>query len=83
MQSPANTDAGLAAAATAVAEFTQRLHGISSRTDPAQVAAELLRLNDLVRAAAEPRLPVTAPPGDYLMALLELADPFTGGHDAA
>lgn len=81
MQSPAFPDAGSADAALpavtgAVAEFTQRLHCIASRTDPAQIAAELLRLNDQVRAAAEPRLPTTAPPADYLLALVELADRF-------
>jgi aspartyl-tRNA(Asn)/glutamyl-tRNA(Gln) amidotransferase subunit A len=58
---------------------TGALHGIASRSDPAQIAAEVLRLNDAVRAATDHRMPSTEPPGAYLQVLLWLADDFMPG----
>lgn len=62
----------------ALAGTAERLHGIVSRTDPARIAAEVLRLNDAVRAAVEPHLPCSDPPGAYLHALVALADSTNG-----
>ena len=56
----------------------EHLHGVASRSEPGQIAAEVLRLNDAVRTAAEHRMPDTDPPGGYLQALLRLADDFDG-----
>ncbi|MDP9901928.1 hypothetical protein [Variovorax ginsengisoli] len=69
------SDAGdIDAMTAALAGTAERLHGIVSRTDSARIAAEVLRLNDAVRAAVEPHLPCSDPPGAYLQALLDLAD---------
>jgi hypothetical protein len=63
----------------AIAGTAARLHDIASRTQPAQIAREVLRLNDAVRAAATPkRLHYTAQPADFMAALLALADPCNG-----
>jgi aspartyl-tRNA(Asn)/glutamyl-tRNA(Gln) amidotransferase subunit A len=51
------------------------LHGIVSRTDPAQVAAEVIRLNDAVRRAAAGRIAPCSQPGDFAALLLAGADP--------
>ena len=75
--SPAATAAHAAAIdamTAALAGTAERLHGIVSRTDRTRIAAEVLRLNDAVRAAVEPHLPCSDPPGAYLHALLSLAD---------
>jgi aspartyl-tRNA(Asn)/glutamyl-tRNA(Gln) amidotransferase subunit A len=51
------------------------LHGIVSRTDAAQVAAEVIRLNDAVLRAAAGRVGPFAQPGDFAALLLARADP--------
>lgn len=54
--------------------ISERLHGIPSRTDHAQIADEVARINDAVRAAAARHLPLLAPPSDYVAELLRLAE---------
>lgn len=67
-------------AMTAALEGTAlRLHGIVSRTAPAQIAAEVLRLNDAVRAAARGRLQSGDQPQDFAALLLAEADPANAG----
>jgi aspartyl-tRNA(Asn)/glutamyl-tRNA(Gln) amidotransferase subunit A len=51
------------------------LHGIASRTDAAQVAAEVVRLNDAVRRAAAGRASPYDHPADFAALLLANADP--------
>ncbi len=63
------------AMAAALAGTALRLHGIVSRTAPAQIAAEVLRLNDAVRAAARGRLRSGDQPQDFAALLLAEADP--------
>lgn len=75
---PAANPADIDAMKTALAGTAQRLHGMVSRTDRARIAAEVLRLNDAVRAAVEPHLPCSDPPGAYLHALVTLADSSNG-----
>jgi aspartyl-tRNA(Asn)/glutamyl-tRNA(Gln) amidotransferase subunit A len=59
----------------AIADTAPRLHGIASRSDPLQIAREVLRLNDAVRAVATPaRRHYADQPADYMAALLRLAD---------
>ncbi len=55
-----------------------RLHGIASRTNPAQIAAEVLRLNDAVLAGSAGRLHSSDQPADFLSLLLREADPING-----
>lgn len=74
----ASRAADVDAMTTAQTLTAERLHGIASRTDPTRIAAEVLRLNDAVRAAVEPHLPCSDPPGAYLQALLALADSTNG-----
>lgn len=63
----------------ALAGTASRLHGIGSRTQPAQIAREVLRLNDAVRSAATPpRLHYAAQPADFMAALLAFADASNG-----
>lgn len=71
--------ADLDAMTAALAGTAWRLHGVATRTDGARIAAEVLRLNDAVRAAVAPHLPCTDPPGAYLQALVALADASNGG----
>jgi len=51
------------------------LHRIASRTDAAQVAAEVVRLDDAVRRAAAGRVTPFDHPGDFAALLLASADP--------
>lgn len=60
----------------AIAATAPRLHGIASRTDGGQIAAEVLRLNDAVRAGAAGRITSDAQPADFGALLLARADPF-------
>ena len=64
---PGFADALLAAGTT--------LHGIASRTDAAQVAAEVVRLDEAVRRAAAGRVTPYDHPGDFAALLLASADP--------
>ena len=57
---------------------TRDLHGIASRTDPARVAAEVVRLNTALRDAAAPLLTWSDQPQDFAAALLRNADPSNG-----
>ena len=58
----------------AIESGARRLHGIASRSDAVQIASEVLRLNDAVRAAARSRLHSADQPQDFAAALLALAD---------
>lgn len=60
---------------SAYVEFaTGRLHGIVSRTQPGQVAAEVLRLNDAVRRGAQGRISFGQQPQDFAAVLIVNAD---------
>ena len=73
---PAATMAGMTAAlAAALAATAMHLHGIASRTDGAKIAAEVLRLNDAVRAGSAGRLRSGDHPQDFAALLLAAADP--------
>jgi aspartyl-tRNA(Asn)/glutamyl-tRNA(Gln) amidotransferase subunit A len=65
----------LAAMEAALAATTMRLHGIASRTSAAQIAAEVLRLNDAVREGAAGRISSASQPADFGALLLAGADP--------
>ncbi|WP_427183303.1 amidase [Bordetella bronchialis] len=65
---------GLAEQQSAVAAMTPRLHGMVSRTDPAQVAAEVLRLNDAVRAGVQGRIAPGSHPQDYPRTTVRMRD---------
>jgi hypothetical protein len=54
--------------------MSQLLHGITSRTDPAQIAAEVVRLNGDVRDTARAVLDAFTQPADYTAVLLSEAD---------
>jgi aspartyl-tRNA(Asn)/glutamyl-tRNA(Gln) amidotransferase subunit A len=71
----------VAALEEAIAATAPRLHGIASRSQGAQIAAEVLRLNDAVRAGAAGRIDFRSQPGDFPALLLARADSF--GEDAA
>ncbi|MVW78131.1 amidase [Bordetella sp. 02P26C-1] len=60
-------------AAQFVAAATTELHGIRSRTEPEDLAAELDRLNSAVRASAGSISPY-AQPADFLQSLLQQQD---------
>lgn len=62
----------------ALATTAQRLHGIESRTSREQIAAEVLRLNDAVRAGAAGHFTFGSQPGDFGALLLASADPTNG-----
>ncbi len=64
----------LAAIQQAIAGAALRLHGIDSRTDAAIIAAEVLRLNDAVRAGSQGRLRSGDHPQDFAALLLATAD---------
>lgn len=74
------TDKGIAAASSSetlglcLQSISARLHAIPSHTNDAQIADEVTRINDAVRAAADRHGPHCAPAGDYLPELLRLAD---------
>ena len=53
---------------------TRRLHGIESRTQPGQVASEVLRLNDAVRRGAHGRIDFRQHPQDFAAVLISNAD---------
>jgi hypothetical protein len=57
---------------------SMRLHGIVSRTDSARIAAEVLRLNDAVRAVVARQGVGEDPPSSFTDALLALADSSNG-----
>lgn len=59
----------------ALAATAPRLHGIASRTAGDQIAAEVLRLNDAVRAGAAGRIAPGSQPADFPALLLAAADP--------
>ena len=61
--------------ASALAEIADRLHGISSRSDPAQIAAEVFRINDAVRDRAAGMLDGGQHPQDFAATLIARADP--------
>lgn len=63
------------ALASDLALVALRLHGIASRTDPSKVTAEVLRLNDAVRAGSRGRLGSDAHPQDFAALLLAASDP--------
>lgn len=68
--------AQVAAVRDAIAGTAAALHGIDSRSNGDQIAAEVLRLNAAVRAAAAGRISSDAQPGDFAALLLASADPF-------
>jgi aspartyl-tRNA(Asn)/glutamyl-tRNA(Gln) amidotransferase subunit A len=76
--SDANREREIAAMKDALAATAQRLHGIASRTSGEQIAAEVLRLNDAVRAGAAGRITSGSQPGDFASLLLASADPCNG-----
>lgn len=65
----------VAAMGQALAATAPRLHGIASRTAGEQIAAEVLRLNDAVRAGAAGRMAPGSQPGDFQSLLMAAADP--------
>jgi aspartyl-tRNA(Asn)/glutamyl-tRNA(Gln) amidotransferase subunit A len=71
-------DRDLAAMKETLAAAAQRLHGIVSRTSGEQLAAEVLRLNDAVRAGAAGRFDFRSQPGEFGALLLASADPTNG-----
>lgn len=66
----------IAAIRDAIAATAPRLHGIASRADSDQIAAEVLRLNDAVRTGAAGRITSGSQPADFGALLLASADPF-------
>lgn len=78
-RSPTADESHVAAMACALEATALRLHGIASRTAPAQIAAEVLRLNDAVRAATGGRLQSGDHPQDFAATLLAHADPVNTG----
>jgi len=76
MSKPNEND--VAAMKDALAATAQRLHGIASRTSGEQVAAEVLRLNDAVRAGAADKFDFGSQPGDFGALLLASADATNG-----
>ncbi len=72
----------IAALRMALETIAGRLHGIASRTDAAQIAAEVLRLNDAVRAGAQGLLRPGNHPQDFAALLLAASDPANGGPPA-
>ena len=63
----------------ALAATAMRLHGIASRSDEAKIAAEVLRLNDAVRAGSAGRLRSGDHPQEFAALLLAAADPVNEG----
>jgi len=70
-----------AAVQQAIGATAARLHGIASRSQGEQIATEVLRLNDAVRAAAAGRIGFGSQPADFAALLLAHADVF--GSEAA
>ena len=67
------------ALANAMQAVATALHDIDSRTDPARIAAEVVRLNDAVRHAVAGRIGPFGQPADFAALLLERADPVNTG----
>jgi hypothetical protein len=57
-----------------IGKMSQLLHGITSRTDPVQIAAEVVRLNGDVRDTARAVLDPFTQPADYAAVLIGEAD---------
>jgi aspartyl-tRNA(Asn)/glutamyl-tRNA(Gln) amidotransferase subunit A len=72
-------DDGLFAQQAAVEAATTRLHGMVARTDAAQVAAEVLRLNDAVRAGVQGRIVPGNHPEDYPRLVMRTRDEAPAG----
>ncbi|HTK00325.1 MAG TPA: amidase [Bordetella sp.] len=70
---------GLPELQSAVEVMTPRMHGMVSRTDAAQVAAETLRLNDAVRAGVRGRIVPGAHPEDYPRLIVSTRDRMPAG----
>ncbi len=66
----------VAAVWDAIAATADRLHSIGSRSNGDQIAAEVLRLNDAVRAGAAGRIASGAQPADFAALLFARADAF-------
>ena len=60
---------------SAIESTASRLHGIASRSEPAQIAAEVLRLNDAVRTGVQGLLRPGDHPQDFAALLRAAADP--------
>ena len=71
----AANQADVAGMASALAATAMRLHGITSRTDAARIASEVLRLNDAVRAGSQRRLRSDDHPQHFAALLLAASDP--------
>lgn len=68
----------IASMKNALQATAKRLHAIESRSDVEQIAAEVLRLNDAVRAGANGRLHYGDHPQDFAQALLFHSDATNG-----
>jgi hypothetical protein len=66
--------ADLEAIQVALKQTGELLHGIVSRSDIKQIAAEVLRLNEAVRRGAAGRIQSGDHPQDFAMMLLAEAD---------
>lgn len=66
--------ANLEALQVALKQTGELLHGIVSRSDIRQIAAEVLRLNEAVRCGAAGRIQSGNHPQDFAMMLLAEAD---------
>ncbi len=75
MSAAGHAPGDVTAMSQALAASAPRLHGIASRTDAEQIAAEVLRLNDAVRAGAAGRITPGSQPADFAALLLAAADP--------
>jgi aspartyl-tRNA(Asn)/glutamyl-tRNA(Gln) amidotransferase subunit A len=60
---------------TLVVTSTTQLQRIASRSDPGRVAAEVARLNGVVRDTARPLLTGFEQPADFAAVLLQNRDP--------
>ena len=76
---PVNAEQAVVAMAAAIAGTAERLHGIRSRSDGTRIAAEVLRLNDAVRAGAVGRFSSASHPADFPALLRANADSFGSG----
>ena len=73
--SDAATEVDVGSMASALVATAMRLHGITSRTDSVRIAAEVLRLNDAVRAGSQGRLRSDDHPQHFAALLLAASDP--------
>lgn len=60
----------------AIEAMTVQLHAIESRSSSEQITAEVLRLNDAVRAGVAGHLTPDSQPADFGALLLARCDPF-------